>query len=145
MPFALARNSGPRKKLSLWLSKRSQTDRIGHGGTRSDQHCPVPAPLLSQRWRLRKALHSAYVQTRVARKVRMAPAASSRAGGQSIVAGIAASICVDGAGRDPSRSRNRSANAGRMPSTPPMPKGRGHTRQDTAQPISHMPYEICSG
>jgi hypothetical protein len=46
---------------------------------------------------------------------------------------------------NPSRLRNRSANTGRMPSTPPMPRGSGHTKQDTAQPISHMPYGIYCG
>jgi hypothetical protein len=85
------------------------------------------------------------VQTRAARKVQMAPAASSSASGQSIVAGTAASIFVVGAGPSPSRSKNRSASAGRTPSTPPMPRGSGHTKQDTAQPISHMPYEIYCG
>jgi len=137
--------SGPKKKLSRWSSARSLKDRTRHGDTRSGQNCPPPAPLLFQRWHLRKAWHSAYVQTRVARKVRMAPAASSRASGQSTIAGTVVSMCVVGAGPSPSRSRNRSANAGSMPSTPPMPRGSGHTKQGTAQPVLHKPYEIYSG
>ena len=50
MPFAPARNSGPRKKLSRWLSARSLRDRIGNGGMRFDQRYLAPKPVQAQQW-----------------------------------------------------------------------------------------------
>src|SRR5579859_4424479 len=79
-----------------------------------------------------------------ARKDRTTHEVCLRADERSIAARIVASISVVGAGRSLSRSRDLPANAGEMPSTARLPRGRGHIMSDTDPNRYLRPLRITS-